>query len=130
MNEILLEYYQGKTKELIRCEGYLREIINIANSDKESGILGDNELTKRNPWNQKLEKELKDFFNVKSVNIYWKDGTMNAGTYKPCVLLIPEYKDSFSRGSTSNLKMHIVMYTDLITKAKLNEQELQTTESA
>ena len=35
MNEILLEYYQGRPKELIKCEGYIREIIKLIREDHD-----------------------------------------------------------------------------------------------
>lgn len=124
MNEILLEYYQGKTKELIKCESYLREIIKAANTDAKSGIFGSNTLTKKNEWNNKLERELKNMFKAKDVNIYWQDDATNAMTLTPMAITIFDSNVNRLAGRPINRKITIVAYTDLITKANVNEREL------
>ena len=81
MNEILLEYYAGKPKEFIKCEGYLREIIKLIKEDHESM----NPIRNRNVYRdaepcKKLEQELAKFFKVSEIKIYWNTGTINAYT--------------------------------------------------
>ena len=123
MNEILLEYYQGKTKELIKCEGYIREIIKEIKRDSVLNVTRKG-MTRHNEWNTKLEKELANFFNLKEVKIYWDQGIINAMTLTSNALIRPDLKTNWKNGSLSNFKLYTVMYEDLIYRANLNEQEV------
>lgn len=125
MNEILLEYYAGKPKELIKCEGYLREIIKLVKKDHTSyNIIRQRQVYRDAPVCKKLEATLTDFFHVKGINIYWQSGTVNACTLSPTAVMIPEYKNNYLAGNQSNLTIHMCMYEDLIYQCDLNEQEL------
>lgn len=127
----LLEYYQGKTKELLKCEGYLREIIKEVKdydvrrkSDTNVMFNEASPLSPNNKWCKLLTEELKNFFKVKEFNIYWQSGMINGMTLKPIAIMIPGYQAAFKSGKEMNLKVHIFLYEELITMANMNEQEL------
>lgn len=122
MNEILLEYYQGKQPALIKCEKYLDEIIRYEKENEKSFI---NVRThKASPANVKLENELTSFFKVKKINIYWATGMVNAMTITPSAFASMSANSAYKSGSYSDITIHMIVYTDLITKANLNAQEL------
>lgn len=123
MNEILLEYYQGKTKELIKCEGYIREIIKEIRRDSVLNVTR-KVMTRHNEWNTKLEKELANFFKLKEVKIFWQQGMINAMTLTSSALTRPELNANWKNNAMSNFKLFTVMYEDLIYRANLNEQEV------
>ena len=120
---IVMEYYSGKTKELLKCESYLQKIIDniLANKDKMTKT---SIITKDSPLNKKLEEELASFFGVKEVNIHWSVGVLNAYTLTPSIFFTNGYKNALETGKTSSLKMHICVYEDIITDANLNSSEL------
>ncbi len=127
----LLEYYQGKTKELLKCEGYLREIIkqikdfnNRMNTDLINTVREVNPISASNKWNKLLCEELRKLLKVKEVNIYWDSGMINAKTYPTVSILIPYYKHAYLSGKSTNLKIHVFVYDNLVTMANFNEQEL------
>lgn len=122
-NDVVMEYYAGKTKELLKCESYLQKIIDDILLHKDD-VTGRAIITKNNEWNSKLEDELADFFGVKEVNIHWSAGNVNAYTLTPSVMFINGYKNALETGKTSSLKMHICIYEDLIADANLNSSEL------
>lgn len=125
MNEILLEYYAGKPKEFIRCEGYLREIIKLIKEDHD----GANPFRQRNVYRdaepcRKLERELADFFNVKEIKIYWNTGMVNAYTLPGASFTAMDRRKNYLGGKYQNLKLYLVIYENLVYQANLTEQEL------
>lgn len=128
MNEILLEYYQGRPKELIKCEGYIREIIKLIREDHD----GINPMRSRQVYREaepckKLEKELAKFFNVAEIHIYWKNQTVNAYTMPPFSFCIGNYKNNYLAGRFSDIRMHICVYEEVVYLANLTEQEVLAT---
>lgn len=129
-NEILLEYFAGRSKELEKCERYLKEIMDKI---KEDHVATDSFLdaTKKKrstyrdfPANAKLEYELSNFFKVKAINIYWNNGSVNAASLAPLVLFRPRYKAGLENGKYTNMSASILMYEELVYMADLNEREL------
>lgn len=125
MNEILLEYYAGKPKEFIKCEGYLREIIKLIKEDHE----GANPLRQRNVYRdaepcRKLEQELAKFFKVQEIKIYWQTGTINAYTMPGFSFTAMDRKRNYLTGKFQNIKMYLCVYENLVYQANLTEQEL------
>lgn len=125
MNEILLEYYAGRPKELIKCEEYLADIIKDIKRDHASISPTRTRHVHRNSKSaQKLEETLANFFKVESVTIYWQSGKINAATLSPMAVMIPDYKAKYEAGQKSSLRMHIRIYENLVYKAGLTEAEL------
>ena len=125
MNEILLEYYAGKPKEFIKCEGYLREIIKLIKEDHESM----NPIRNRNVYRdaepcKKLEQELAKFFKVSEIKIYWNTGTINAYTLPGFSFTAMDRRRNYLSGKFQNIRMYLCIYEDLVYKANLTEQEL------
>lgn len=125
MNEILLEYYQGRPKELIKCEGYIREIIKLIKEDHDNH----NPARTRQVYRDaqpcvKLEKELAKFFNVAEIHIYWQTSELNAYTLAPMGFCTGMYKNNYLAGRFSDLRMHICVYEELVYMGGLNEQEI------
>lgn len=125
MNEILLEYYAGKPKELIACEGYLADIVKDIKRDHASiSPTRTRHVHRNSPAAQKLENALAKYFNVESVTIYWQSSTINAMTFTPFAITIPDYTNKYKAGEKSSLKMTIIVDENLVYKAGLNESEL------
>lgn len=122
-NDVVMEYYAGKTKELLKCEGYLQKIIDDVLANKDS-VTKRAIITKDNEWNKKLEKELANFFGVKEINIHWSAGKINAFTLVPNVFFVHSHKNALEAGKTSSLKMHVCVYEDLIADANLTAAEI------
>ena len=125
MNEILLEYYSGKPREFIKCEGYLREIIKLIKEDHESM----NPLRQRNVYRdaepcRKLEQELAKFFKVGEIKIYWNTGMVNAYTLPGFSFTAMDRRRNYLSGKFQNIKMYLCIYEDLVYQANLTEQEL------
>lgn len=122
MNEILLEYYAGKNKDLLACESILRDIIKEVKTGQydftSSGV------TRTNKLNTELEQRLQNVFKVKQLHIYWKQGMVNAFTITPIIFTTMDANKKLKAGLENNLKVHIAVYEDLITQANLNEREL------
>lgn len=127
MNEILLEYYQGRPKELIKCEGYLREIIAAIKKDhqEQTNIFRSRNVYRNSPIVDKLCVELANFFNVEKVNIYFHSGSINAYTVTTTIMSTSSSrKRSLDAGTKLNSIFHIVVYENVIYHANLTEQEL------
>ena len=122
MNEILLEYYAGKNKDLLACEAILRDIISeVKNGQYDFTSSG---VTRTNKLNTELEQHLQNVFKVKQLHIYWKQGMVNAFTITPIIFTTMDANKKLKAGLENNLKVHIAIYEDLITQANLNEREL------
>ena len=129
--DIILEAYIGKTKELVKCEGYIREIINQL-SFEQTDMNGNplrvkKQVTKDFKYNKLLEEELRDFFKVKEVNIWWQGGTLNAYTTPTMSILIADHKRQYLNGNLSSAKIDIVIFEEVVTLANLTEQEVLAT---
>ena len=124
MNEILLEYYAGKSKELIRCESYLEDIRRqiLQDNENEINIFRKRSVYRSFPANEKLEKELADFFGFKQLKIYWGNSTgPNAGTIKPLSFQVTDNKSVVDKRA---IKVHIMMNEELVTMSDMNAREL------
>ena len=117
----VLESYAGRTKELIQCEGYLKEIIAMISTDYSGGIASKRTVTRDAEPCKKLEQTLAKFFDIKELNIYWKDGTINAYSVPGSSLVIAARNSS---GDFTKAKFHIAIYANLVYDAGLNEREL------
>lgn len=125
MNNILLEYYAGRPKELIKCEGYLAEIVKDIKRDHQNvSPTRTRHVHRDSKAARNLEEALADFFKVEKVTIYWQSHQMNAGTWKPMAMTIPDRKSKYMAGQKSTLKMYICVDENLVYKAGLNEAEL------
>lgn len=126
--DIILEAYAGKTKELIKCEGYLRNIINELTIEHDAMLKNplttEKHITKDFKYNKLLEQELTDFFKVKNVNIWWQGGDPNGYTTPTMSILIADHKQKYLNGDLSDAKIDIVVYEEVVTLANLTEQEI------
>lgn len=125
-NQILLEYFAGRPKELEKCEEYLREIIAIIKAEHEdtTKIHRERQTYRTCQANSKLEYELSKFFKVKAIHIFWNNGSLNASTLAPLVLFRPKYKKNLEKGSYSSMSADILLCEELVYMADLNEREL------
>ena len=123
--DIILEAYAGKTKELIKCEGYLRNIINELTIEHDAmyknPLTTKKHITKDFKYNKLLEQELTDFFKVKNVNIWWQGGAPNGYTTPTMSILIADHKQKYLNGDLSDAKIDIVIYEEVVTLANLTE---------
>lgn len=121
----VMEAYAGRPKELIRCEGYLREIINLIHEERK-GINKIDVLRKRSVYRgiepcNKLEEELTKFFKVSEIRIFWNSGMINAYTLPASSFMIMNRRNN---NTTSTTKIHIEVFEELVYYANLNEREL------
>lgn len=129
-NQILLEFFSGRSKELEKCEGYIREIIDIIKKDHEDKdsaldyINRDRHLYRETPANAKLEHELAKFFKIRRVRIHWATGTINAMSISPLSFLRPGYQNKLINDKYSNMSASLVLTENLIYHADLNEREI------
>lgn len=118
----VMEAYAGRTKELIQCEGYLKQIITMINDDYSGGsIVSKRSVTRDADPCKKLEQTLAKFFDIKELNIYWKDGTINAMALPGSSIVIAARN---ANGDFTKAKFHIIIYGNLVYDAGLNEREL------
>lgn len=117
----VLEAYAGKSKELIQCEGYLKEIIQMIHEDHELNPIRKRRVLRDTEACRKLEETLTKFFGFGRMNIYWSSGQINAYTWGTSSIMIMgrRKKDNFG-----NANVYINVYEDLVYHAGLNEQEL------
>lgn len=125
-NQILLEYFAGRPKELEKCEEYLREIIDVIKADHSdpTDLHRDRQTYRTCQANSKLEYELAKFFKVKAIHIFWNNGSLNAMALSPLVLYAPKNKKNLEKGSYSNMSVDILLCEELVYLADLNEREL------
>ena len=108
---MLMEAYVGRSKELIKCEGYLREIIELINNDHRVNPIRDRSVYRSAEPCRKLEEELAKFFKVKNIKIYWESGTINGCTYPSSSIMI------MNRRTTNNFSgctFYIEVYEELV----------------
>lgn len=119
-NSVMERYEGSNNKELRKCEKYMAEIIDIAKTK------GPGYLNKQIPANEKLCSTLKNMFNVKNVKIYWKSGGVNAFTYSSSAFVRSAAKEIRLQSSNATLpiKIHTILYTELITIADLTPREI------
>lgn len=117
----VMEAYAGRTKELIQCEDYLRQIITMIHEDCSGKLTAKRKVTRDAEPCKKLEQTLAKFFEIKELNIYWKDGTINAYSVPGSSIVIAT-RDS--NGGFTKAKFHIAIYSNLVYDANLNEREL------
>lgn len=117
----VLETYAGKPKELVQCERYLREIIQMIHEDHELNPFRKRRVLRDTEACRKLEETLTKFFGLGRINIYWSSGQINAYTWGTSSIMIMNRrkKDSFG-----NANVYVDVAEDLVYHARLNEQEL------
>jgi len=115
-----METYVGKPKELVKCEGYFREIIDIINNS-QTADLSVNRVNRLSKPHKQLEQTLEDFLKVGDIAIYWLNGNVNAFTIPASSLTIAQRR---ANGDFSKAKFHIALYENLVYDAGLNEGEL------
>ena len=124
----VLEMYNGKTKELLKCEEYLSHIVAQLHEKQDAlsslKLSYSNQITNDNVWNVKLENELANFFKVRKVNIFWASGEPNANTLPPLNVLIYNQKKNYLSDQYSNATIDIRIYEECVTIAGLDEKEL------
>lgn len=117
----VMEAYAGRTKELIQCEGYIREIIQMIGEDYSGGVFRKNTVIRDAEPCKKLEQTLARFFGIKGLSIYWKDGTINAYSVPGSSIVIASRDSS---GDFTTARLHLAIYANLVYDAGLNEREL------
>ena len=120
--QAVMEAYAGKSKELIECEGYIREIIKEINEDHEPLRLNrSRNVYRENPYCKKLETTLTKFFGVKEIRIYWYNGSINAFTLPASSIItsVRRNKKDFSKAV-----FNVCIYEELVYYAELNESEI------
>lgn len=122
----VLEAYVGRTKELIKCEGYIREIIDLINEERSSLIEKGPINNKRKVYRdaepcRRLEEELTKFFKVAQIKIYWGVNSPNGGTFPTSRIIICKNRMT---NDFSKTKIIVMMEESLIYHAKLNEKEV------
>ena len=138
MVNAVLEYFQGKNKELIKCEGYLANICkkigvwNPSNAELMTGILKDSirELTKK-PISRSfkdcvaLEKTLAKLFGVGEVRIFWETGKINAYTLCDSKLTTKGRQEALLSGKENpKTKINVFVYTETISACGLTPSEV------
>lgn len=121
-NEVLLERYLGKTKALEEAELEFKKLIEKFKNTKGNKVVSDF------PENKNIEDILTKFFKVKRIKIHWQNETVNACTIPtshPLVNLniLKNYKKT-NEFMSENLSIYIIMDTNLISRADLDEKEL------
>lgn len=119
--QIVLDAYVGQSKELVQCEGYLKEIITMIHSDYSGEVTKKRTVTRDAEPCKKLEQTLAKFFEIQELNIYWKAGSINAYSVPGSSLVIASRN---SNGDFAKAKFHIAVYENLVYDANLNEREL------
>lgn len=119
----VMETYAGKPKELVKCEKYLREIIDDIKRDRSESL---NVFRSRSVYREadacrNLEKTLSDFFGFAEVRIYWRSSSINACTVHAKSIMIMGNR---IRNDFSKVKVHIEIHEELVYYANLNEQEM------
>ena len=129
----ILEAYVGRPKELIKCEGYLNEIVNELKKESLAkangqGLSYKKQVTKDYIWNKKLETELANFFKVGKVNIYWQSSSgPNGFTVKPFGFTVLNNRNKYLSGGMSNATIDICIMEECVTVSDLTAQELMAT---
>ena len=120
----VIESYMGRTKELEQCEGYLKEIIELINKDRSTkGVNKARTVYRDAEPCRKLEETLTKFFKVSEIKIYWKESSINAGTFIDSRFMSMQKLKSPKNG-VYPIKMHIIVNEQLVYYANLNEREL------
>lgn len=118
----IMESYAGKPKELVKCEKYLKEIIDDIRRDRDDNhnLFRSRSVYRESDACRNLEKTLSDFFGFAEVRIYWRSSSINA-------LTLPASKISImdaAKKNVSKIKVHIEIHEELVYFANLNEKEL------
>lgn len=124
MNTVL-EYYQGKTKELKKCEQYCDNII-----EKFGDTTNDFKFTKKPITSddgdvRELEKELAKMFKVNKVRIYWNSmGSVNAYTLTNSCITKAAANKNLMDGNGTNMNINIIVDTLTLTTTGITGAEL------
>jgi hypothetical protein len=79
-----MEAYAGKSKELVKCEGYLRDIIKqVKAAWANYKDFKSTSVYRQYKSCEALENTLTKFFNVKQIRIYWTHNDINARSLTP-----------------------------------------------
>lgn len=117
----VLEAYAGKSADLVKCEGYLREIIDLIIKDHQGKITSKRHVTRDAKPCKELENTLEKFFDIDDIAIYWNTGSINAYSVPGSSLIIANRSSS---GDFRSARFHICIYENLVYDAGLNEKEL------
>ena len=121
----VLEYYQGKSKELRRCEEYCSNIVKKLGDDTSDFNLTKTPLASNDPDVQKLERELAQFFKVNKLRIYWYgSNSVNAFTLPNSCITRETARKNLLDGKGSNMNINIFVHTNTITMTGMNGDEL------
>lgn len=120
--QMVMEAYAGRCKEMIQCEGYIKEIIKVIKEDnKTSKVTRKRRVSRDFEPCRKLERTLEKFLKVGEICIYWDSGSINAFTITPLTVVTAKRSKS---GNFEKAKFHVIIYENLVTNANLNEREL------
>lgn len=115
---ILLEYYNGKQPELIRCEKLLQEIIDIVKKAYANGNLSSCDITNMKQ-NKEIEKILYKMFDIK-ISIYWTSllnpnaMTISALSLKSSIIIVDDgliWDNEFSASELMAFILHETGHT-------------------
>lgn len=121
----VLEYYQGKSKELRKCEEYCANIIKKMGDGSSDFNLTKNPVTSADPDVQQLERELAKFFKVNKLRIYWYgSNTVNAFTLPNSCFTRETARRNLLDGKGSNMNINIFVHTNTVTLTGLTGDEL------
>ena len=124
MNTVL-EYYQGKTKELKKCEQYCNNII-----EKFGDPTNDFKFTKKPVTSddgdvRDLEKELAKMFKVNKVRIYWTTmGSVNVYTLPNSCITKASANKNLMDGQGTNMNINVIVDTLTLTTTGITGAEL------
>lgn len=118
------EYYAGRSKELIKCEGYLNNIVAKIGYGEKDFDLSKTPISRNDPDHKALERELAKFFKVKEVRIYWEGGQVNAYTLCNSKLSAMNASNALKNGKDSNISILTFMYWNTISTCGLTGAEV------
>lgn len=118
------EYYAGRSKELIKCEGYLNNIVNKIGVGENDFDFEKTPISRSDKDHRALEQELAKFFKVKEVCIYWEGGSINAYTVCNSKISTINAKKNLFDGKGNNMKINIFIYQNMVSACGLTGGEL------
>lgn len=121
----VMEYYQGRTKELLKCEQYCNNIVAKFGSPKNDVDIRKTPVSSNDIDVKALEKEMADFFKVNSVRIYWQSGSdINAYTLVNSCITRYNAKKNLLDNKGTNMNINVFINTSVLTSAGLTGSEL------
>lgn len=122
---VALEYYQGKTKELLKCEKYCANIVDKIGDSHDDFDIYKTPISSNDDDVRALEKELANFFKVNNVRIYWKSGgSTNAYTLPNSCITRGNAKKNLLDNKGSNMNINVFIHTETVSTTGLTGSEL------